>query len=132
MTKLKLFLISLLILSVLLANTAQAEDRITEAYKAVLDADRAGGNITALVEKLNRAIEIRDKDPETAIKLANEVIAESRTVKEQGLSSAQQSLMVKSAALASLLALAGVTYFYLPRVMWRFWLRHRKGWRLKK
>lgn len=132
MTKLKLFLVSLLILSVLLANTAQAEDRITEAYKSVLDADRAGGNVTALVKKLNRAIEVRDKDPEMATRLAEEVTAESRTVKEQAVSLAQQGLIIKSVALASLLALAGATYLYLPRAIWRFWLKRRKGWRLKK
>ena len=123
-------LVALLILSH--ASIAKAEDRITEAYKAVLDADRAGGNVTALVDKLNRAIELRAKDPEAAARLAEEVIAESRTVKEQGISSARQALIIKSAALIAVLALAGIAYIYLPRAVWRLWLRHRKDWRVRR
>lgn len=123
-------LIALIVLSH--SPLVKAEDGITEAYKAVLDADRAGGNVTALVEKLNRAIELRAKDPEAAARLASEIIAESKAVKEQGISSARQGLIVKSVALASLLALAGISYLYLPRAVWRFWLRHRRNWRVRK
>ena len=38
-----------------------AEDAVGNAYKAILDADNAGANVTELVEQLNHALELLDE-----------------------------------------------------------------------
>jgi len=38
-----------------------AEDAVGNAYRAILDADNAGGNVTELAEQLNHALELLDE-----------------------------------------------------------------------
>lgn len=69
-----------------------AENSIGNAYRAVLDADNAGANVTELVEQLNIAVDLLDEartvyetNQTYAEELANQTIAIANAVHEAAL-----------------------------------------------
>ena len=127
-------------------TSAQADAQIGQAYAAILSAQQSGGNVTALVAKLNSAIALYQQaelvnatDPSRASSLSSQasvlvqqVISGAPAVAAAGKASvaaAQLDLAVETVVLG---ALAVVTYLYLPRAYWRVWLRVHRGWRVKR
>lgn len=123
-----------------------ASVQVGQAYAAVLGAGQAGGNVTALVAKLNAAISLIQQgdavnatDParaqalySQASTLAQQVLQAAPGVAAAGRSAvlnAQIELAVETVVLGALAVLA---YVFAPRVFWRLWLRTHRGWRVKK
>ena len=138
---------------VLLASSAvqgqsgsQASVQIGQAYVAVLSAGQAGGNITALVAKLNMAISLVQQansvnatDPPRAQALYSQasVIAQQVLQDAPGVAAAGRAAMLDSqielvVETVVLGALAVAAYLFAPRVFWRLWLRTHKDWKLKR
>ncbi|MDE1858865.1 MAG: hypothetical protein KGI26_07355 [Thaumarchaeota archaeon] len=147
-----LLLMAFVVFAALLGPTAhgqsapQAAGQVAQAYAAVLGAERDGGNVTALVAKLNTAVALIQQaeavnatDPSRAqalfsqaSSLAQQVLQAAPGVAAAGRSSVfagQIELFVETAVLV---ALAAVAYIFAPRVFWRLWLRTRRDWRVKK
>ena len=127
-------------------TSSQVKAQIAQAYSSVLSAESSGGNVTFLVVKLNSAVSLVQQadalnttDPtraqslySQASALAQQVISAAPAVAAAGRAAvfdAQVSLVVETAALAVLAALA---YLYVPRLYWRYWGRTHKDWRVKK
>ncbi len=127
-------------------SSSQVASQVGQAYVAILKAEQSGGNITALVAKLNAAVSflqqanlVNSTNPSRAQSLysqasalAQQVISSAPAVAAAGKASvfdAQVSLAVETAALAALAVLA---YLYVPRLFWRYWYRTHRDWRVKK
>ena len=130
----------------LAATSATANAQIGQAYAAVLGAEQSGGNVTALVAKLNSAIalvaradSLNATDPtraqllySNATALASQVSQAAPAVAAAGRSAvfaAQVDLGIETAVLV---ALAVIAYLYVPRLFWRYWVRAHRDWRVKK
>lgn len=126
--------------------SSQVKAQIAQAYSSVLSAESSGGNVTALVAKLNSAVSLMQQADalnatspakaqslySQASTLAQQVISSAPAVAAAGRAStfdAQASLAVETAVLAALAALA---YLYVPRLFWRYWYRTHRDWRVKK
>ena len=126
--------------------SSQAQSQISQAYAAVLNAEQSGGNVTALVAKLNSAVSLMQRADAlnaTSPAKAQSLYSQASTLAQQVISSApavaaagkaatfdaQASLAVETAALAALAVLA---YLYVPRLFWRYWYRTHRDWRVKK
>ena len=127
-------------------TSAQSSAQIEKAYAAVLSAEQSGGNVTALVAKLNSAVALMqqaDALNATSPTKAQSLYSQASTLAQQVISSApavaaagkvatfdaQASLVVETAVLAALAVLA---YLYVPRLFWRYWYRTHRDWRVKK
>ena len=125
---------------------SQAEAQIGQAYAAVLGAEQSGGNVTALVAKLNTAIsyaqqagQIEASNPAQAqslyaqaSSLASQVIQAAPGVASAGKAAvfaAQVDLVIETAVVAEL---AVVAYLYVPRLFWRLWIRAHRDWRVRR
>ena len=126
--------------------SSQAQSQINQAYSAVLNAEQSGGNVTALVAKLNSAVSLMQQADalnatspaksqslySQASTLAQQVISSAPAVAAAGRTAtfdAQASLVVETAVLGALAVLA---YLYVPRIFWRYWYRTHRDWRVKK
>ena len=128
------------------AQTAtQVQSQIGQAFAAVQSAEQAGGNVTALVAKLNSAIglvqeanSVSASDPARAASLlaqastlAQEVTNAAPSAAAAGRASVaagQLDLVIETVVLA---ALAAAAYVCVPRLFWGLWLRTRRDWRVK-
>ncbi|MDG6976002.1 MAG: hypothetical protein JRN27_07930 [Nitrososphaerota archaeon] len=127
-------------------SATQTQADLGQAYAAVLNAEQSGGNVTALVAKLDSAIALvqqanllNSTDPTRAQSLyaqastlAQQVISSAPAVAAAGRASvldAQIELGIETAVLAALAVLA---YLFVPRLFWRYWSRTHSDWRVKK
>ena len=125
---------------------SEAREKVYEAYAAIVDAEASGGNVTSLVNRINEAIDlvenaekISEDNPEQAaalaekaINIANEVLDEVGTVKEEGLALKRFHLFLGISS-GVLFVLSGfLIYFYGPRVFWGLWVRIKGNWRVRK
>lgn len=115
----------------LCAAAAQAQggarDAIAEAYRCIVKLHEAGGNVTALVERLNYAIDVAGENPEEAARIAFEIVREYPRLVAEAVAERNRWY----AALAAACCAAGVAgylcYRYLPAAIWTLWLRMRRG-----
>lgn len=142
---LALFIIFVSVLPLIVANSdanqvgvEDASRKVDDAFKVVIDAYDAGGDVKDLVSKLNQALDLISKaraaDSEQARILAGQaydiaaqVEGLAPGVKEEGiiLRQAERNTWIMA---AMGLAVGGLlTYFYGPRVYWSLWLRMRKN-----
>jgi len=115
----------------LCAAAAQAQggarDAIAEAYRCIVKLHEAGGNVTALVERLNHAIDVAGENPGEAARIASEIVREYPRLVAEAVAERNRWY----AALAAACCAAGVAgylcYRYLPAAIWTLWLRMRRG-----
>jgi len=124
-------------------NDARAE--VQKAFKALVEAYDAGGNVSKLAVKLNDALTLLFQAEESmgrdasaaeayaseAERLASSVIEEARQVKEEGLMQKQTSTIVTVSTIASLLAVGALIYVFGPDILWRLWVWLRRNYRVK-
>ena len=142
---LKIFLVATLTLSLTfpqsIVNTSEVNpyDKLTEAFEAVYKAESMGGNITVLVEDLNKAITLLEKAEETgnkelkseALKIMENVLTEAPKVGEAGEATIQNLRIQAALTITALIATSIVLWRYLPRLIWHLWIRSKKRWKAK-
>ena len=100
---------------------------------AVEAAESAGGNVTALVWRLNEAAVLIDAGKiDDASQIIGEVVAAAPTVQAAGAERITNRYIVTGVALVLLAAAAVLVWFRGSRWYWRAWLRYRGGWRVEK
>jgi hypothetical protein len=124
----------------------QALANAEAAYLKVLAAERAGGNVTSLVEMMNQALSlisqaqgIEASNPSEAASLysqANSLIQEVQQqapqVESAGAAAQQSQLLWLSAFLIALAVAGAAVFFFGSRVFWRAWIRLHRDWVVKK
>jgi len=115
---------------------ATANNSVNTAFSSIYRAEQNGGDISALVEKLNTAIFLIEKteaenatDPNAAIAdlsnattTAQMVSLNSTSVSTNGSSARQIRLYESLGAVAATLGMAALTYLQGDRVYRRLWL----------
>ncbi len=114
------------------------EENVFEAFKAIVDAERSGGDVSSLTNELNAAMDLinqaQDKGDdshlqEALIKLEN-IITSAVTVTQKAAVDNQTHLMF----LALYVGVFGVSCFlayrYVPIVFWNLWIIVKKSWRV--
>ena len=121
----------------------EAREKVYEAYGAVVDAERSGGNVSDLVDRLNEAIELIElaentSDPEEAsayaeqaVGIAGEVLSEVGEVKEKGLALRRFRLFLGVFSGFLCVVFCVLIYFYGPRVFWGLWVKIKGGWKVR-
>jgi len=147
----RVFLVStLLLISVYLvvaSNTVLGEPalkervrlKLAEAFAAVAEAERLGGDASGLVDELNQALilleegEMRNDEVmlQEALSKVEDVVARA-PVAGQGGVAAMQARTVQSLLVIGLVAVLGViVWHYEPKIFWRLWVRNKRRWKVK-
>ena len=138
-----LFLI--LVIATTPVRASQEDAEVYEAYEAILDAYKAGGNVKDLVEKLNKALEllsmadqIEDENPREAERLRAEarqllksIIEEAPRVAEEGRYRTLIHNIILGSSIAGFVFACIITYKAGPKIFWRLWIKLRRNYRIK-
>jgi len=120
-------------------STTHLREKLLKAFLLTQEASKCGGNVTGLVLKLNKALEIirahergLEVNVSEAERLIDEVLEEAPLVKEEGIRQSQFRFYVKVATVAGLIFLLVFVYVYLPRLFWRYWLKFKRNWVVRR
>ena len=141
-------LLLILIASATALATAQqptldsTQNSLYTSYKAILDAYNGGANTNPLTHQLNQALNLTSQaqqlttaNPQQAELLSSQAQAIAQNITQQAIT-AQQSASTATPILAigtsAALITAGIlTYCLGPKVLWKFWFKLRKNYRIK-
>ena len=136
-----MFIVLGLTLSSVEASVGQGnvEEHMFEAFRAIAEAERSGGDVSSLKDELNVAIELVETAQATGnesllqdalAKLAG-IIASAVTVGQEGAVEGQRRLMFVALYVVVFGVLGFLVYRYVPIVFWTLWVRVKKGWRVR-
>lgn len=147
-------IVTVLLLSVFLSSAAtclaqtsdvdSARASVRDAYTILLEVHDAGGDVVGLTEQLNFAFDLLAQaedlltvNPAEAQRLsleaqtvADEVMAQAPSIKEEGIAQGQLSVVLIGGLAAILVVVGVLVYLFGPKFMWRIWLRLRKNYRV--
>lgn len=130
----------LVVVGVLLpaASASQADLRsaLASSFTAVSAAERAGGDVKALVEKLDQAARLVDSGKPGDLADAERLLSEVNAAVPQIKLSGEQRITTRYVATGlALLILGGAAlwvWFRGADAWWRLWLRTKTGWRVER
>ena len=119
-----------------------AQTAVHDAYKALVEADNAGGDISKLTDQLNLALNLTSQaqsliisDPQQAQTLALQAQSLAQNVTQQASNATGEGLfqrpLIVGASIAFLLAGGILVYLFGPKAFWKVWLRLRKNYRVR-
>jgi len=124
-----LFLVLVLGLAVPVAFT-QVEDRVAEAFKAIVEAEAAGGDVSELVEELNYALLLfrkgDEKSVEKAEQILSQIVIDAEALRAAGLQQRNVDAAVALVKVAILVGVAALVWMRGDEWFWRLWLRPRR------
>lgn len=118
---------------------------VYNAFKALIEAYSAGGNINNLTERLNEALNLTSEaeaiagtNPSEAQALLSEaktlaqnVTDQAPLIKEEGLKQGQTSTVIAVGSVIGAIIIGVLIYIFGPDLLWRLWLRLRKNYIVK-
>ena len=117
----------------------EAKTKLYEAFEAIAEAERMGGNVSSLVAELNEALRILEVGEASgdyaliheAVLKAESIISLAPHIGREGAAAAQTRILQNIAVLCLLAASALLTWRFSPRLFWSLWLRSKHGWRVR-
>jgi hypothetical protein len=117
----------------------EAKAKLDEAFEAVAEAERMGGNVSNLVAELNEAVmlieEGEDCGNETliaeAVLKAEDVLTKAPALEQEGAASIRMHMIQSGLVLSLVVALAIIVWQYGPWMFWRLWIKSKSSWRVK-
>lgn len=134
-------LYALLILLALLPTASALEQEelravAVEVFRAISEAERAGGDVSELVLRLNEAIRLIDSEKEVDLAqakvLLEQVRAQTSLVQAAGVQQTTKSYLDIGATLVVLGVVGVLVWVYGSQVFLRLWVRRRVGWRVER
>ena len=127
------------------ATSGDAYEKVMVAFTSVQEADIAGGDVDHLVSELNGALELIAEGDliastnlseaqelyQQAEDIADWVILEAPIIKEEGILAQQNSNIILGIELIILVAFGLIIYKFGPKLLWDFWLRTHREWKVK-
>jgi len=108
----------------------QVEDQVAEAFKAIVEAEAAGGDVSELVEELNHALLLIRKGDEKSIEEAKQIISQivldAEALRAAGLRQRNVDAAVALVKVAILVGVAVLVWMRGDEWFWRLWLRPRR------
>jgi len=124
-----LVLVLMLGLAVPVAFT-QVEDQVAEAFKAIVEAEAAGGDVSELVEELNHALTLirkgDEKSVEEAEQILSQIVLDAEALREAALRQRNVDAAVALVKVAILVGAAVLVWMHGDEWFWRIWLRPRR------
>lgn len=109
----------------------EMESKIVEGYLSIRRAEDAGGDVSDMVNLLNRALRLAGEGREAeAESLIDQVLDMEPEVSRLGLEAGRTRLITSLGALAAALTAGVCGFLYLRRRVWVYWARLHKGWRI--
>lgn len=107
--------------------------KLVDAFESVAEAERAGGDVSQLVEELNDVVRLLEAEgdeelPEAESRIEH-VLAAASEVKQEGIMLTQHRQITAGCILILLAVSATVVWRFGPRVFWLLWLRFKAEWR---
>jgi len=132
------FLLLLLLIVVPRVGAASSSDvraSFASAFAEVKRAEQSGGDVSALLPKLNVALQLIDSgnssDLVKAQTLIDEVSQGAQVAQVSGVQSTNTQYMVTGVSLVVLGASATLIYVYGGRAFWGVWVRVKRSWVVK-
>jgi len=112
---------------------------LAEAFVAVAEAERLGGDVSELVDELNQALILLEKGEmrndevrlSEALSKVKDVIARAPVVGQGGLAAMQARTVQSWLVVSVVVALGVIVWRYESRIFWRLWVRSKRGWKVK-
>lgn len=105
-------------------TSIEIEELIIEGYKAIRKAEENGGEISKMVEMINKAIKLIDYGKfSDAKKIINEVISMEPEISKMGIEIGRMRLYTNISILALIVILSVGCYTYLKNRIWIFWAK---------
>jgi len=129
----KPFVASLIVLC-LAANLvpgAWGDALVEEAFKAIVEAEAAGGEVEALIGELNRAIRLQEEGGEAVVEaeqILSQVIVDAGAVRHAGVQQGNVDAAVAVFKVALVLGAAALVWLRGDEWFWRLWLRIKKNY----
>jgi len=113
--------------------------KLAEAYVAVAEAERLGGDVSGLVGELNQALilleegEMRKDEVvlQEALSKVEDVVARAPVVGQGGMSAMQARTVQSWLVVGVVMALGVIVWRYEPKIFWRLWVRSKRRWKVK-
>ena len=110
-------------------NIETVRSKVIEAYLAILDISREGGNVTILVNELNQAIDIlegvKKGSLSDAYNIANDIINNYPQLKEEAIANRNFTYMIWVIEGVVSVIVIYILYRLIPKAIWRAWLKIR-------
>ncbi|HJW98207.1 MAG TPA: DUF1616 domain-containing protein [Candidatus Bathyarchaeia archaeon] len=122
-----------------------ARSAVYNAFKALIEAYNAGGDVSNLTETLNKALNLTSEAEATAgtnpseaqallseaKTLAENVTDQTPLIGEEGLRQGQTWMIITIASVIGAIITGVLIYVFGPDILWRLWLRLRKDYIVK-
>ena len=142
---LTLLIIPLTMLFLIPATTCENEEEaitlLREVYSKLVEAEKAGADISNASQQLNKALTLiksleegqmsREEILQQAISIIKEVDSMIPTLIEEGRKAAFFRNFYTGLTIASIISLIVLAYLLTPRIFWNLWIRARKNWIVK-
>lgn len=112
---------------------------LAEAFVAVAEAERLGGDVSGLVDELNQALilleegEMRNDEVmlQGALSKVEDVVARAPVVGQGGVAVMQARMVQSWLVVGVVVALSLIMWRYEPRIFWHLWVRSKRRWKVK-
>jgi hypothetical protein len=142
---LMLLLLLFTMLSLISVTTCETEEEaitlLREVYSKLVEAEKAGADISNASQQLNKALTLiksleegqanREEALQQAISIIKEVDSMIPTLIEEGHKATFLKNLYTGLAIASIISLIILAYILTPRIFWNLWIRARKHWIVK-
>lgn len=109
-----------------------------EVYSKLVEAEKAGANVSNASQQLNRALTLiksleegqtnREEAIQQAISIIREVESTIPTLIEEGRRATFFKNLYIGLAIASIISLIVLTHLFTERIFWNLWIRARRRW----
>jgi len=139
-TNIALLLLLILPLALTALPEAELKHRIYEVYKLLVEAEKEGADTSGAASMLDRALQLVLKagsgEDRASLLEAENIISEVERMIPELVEEGRMRASIRTATLIAFpltLLIAGViTYIYGPKLLWRLWLRYRRGWKVRR
>jgi len=107
------------------------DNKLTQAYLAIRRAENAGGNVTQMIQLINRAIYYAQNRNDTeADNLINQILTLEPQVTEIGQQIQRTKLYTNIGIITAISIIIIISYIYLRHRIWLYWVKLHKNWKI--
>lgn len=135
-----IFLVFFIIMSDTILSQETVKEKVFEAYRLVVEAEKEGADVTEVSKRLDTALQLiikqQKKGNEEIIAQAVSILEDIKetlpSLIEEGKAKIRMRIfMLISFPLTSILT-GLIAYLYGPKLVWKLWLKYRKNWKVKR
>jgi len=107
------------------------ESKLIEGFLSIRRAEEAGGDVSKMVDMLNRALKLAQSGDEAGAEdLVSQILAMEPEVSRLGAEASRMRLYSGIGGLAAASIASVGSYIFLKRRVWVYWARLHRGWRV--